>query len=64
MEQRTTVQIPKPLLARIKKARHGGQTYSQVIDEALTALQRERFLDEQHRIFIAMKEGREPYVTL
>lgn len=61
MDERTTLQVPRPLLARIKKVGHKGQTYAEIIDEALKALQRQRFLDAQYQTFLDMKEGREPF---
>ena len=60
MEERTTLQVPRPLLARLRKAGHKGQTYAQVIEEALDALHRQRFLDAQYQVYLDAKEGREP----
>jgi hypothetical protein len=61
MEERTTLQVPRPLLAKIKKAGHKGQTYAEIITEALEALERQRFLDAQFEIYKEMKAGREPF---
>lgn len=61
MEERTTLQVPRPLLAKLKKVGHKGQTYAEVITEALKALERQRFLDAQYTVFQAMKAGREPF---
>lgn len=61
MEDRTTLQVPRPLLAKIKRAGHKGQTYAEIIDEALRALQRQRLLDAQYQVYLDMKAGREPF---
>ena len=49
------MQVPRPLLGRIKKVGHKGQTYAEIIDEALLALRRQRLLDEQYRVYLDMK---------
>lgn len=64
MDERTTLQVPRPLLAKIRKAGHKGQTYADIIEDALKALQRERIWDEHYQIFLDMKEGREPFRAL
>jgi hypothetical protein len=64
MDQRTTVQVPRPLLAKIKSAGKKGQTYAEVIEEALAALERQRFFDAQYQMFQDMKAGKEPWTEI
>ncbi len=64
VHQRTTLQVPRPLLARLKSAGRKGQTYAEVIEEALVALKRQRFFDEQYRIYQDMKSGKEPWTEV
>jgi len=64
MEQRTTLQVPKPLLAKIKGAGKKGQTYAEVIEEALEALKRQRFFAEQYQVYLDMKSGKEPWTEV
>jgi hypothetical protein len=64
MDQRTTVQVPRPLLAKIKSAGKKGQTYAEVIEEALAALERQRFFDAQYQVFQDMKAGKEPWTEI
>ncbi|MGQ0535452.1 MAG: hypothetical protein ACT4PT_05220 [Methanobacteriota archaeon] len=64
MEERTTLQLPRPLLAKIKGAGRKGQTYAQIINEALEALERQRFFDQQYRIYLDMKAGKEPWTEV
>lgn len=65
MEDRTTIQLPRPLVAKLRKAREKGETYADVIEEALVALaERRRFIREQVRIADAARSGREPYTVL
>lgn len=64
MKDRTTLQVPRPLLAKIQKAGHKGQTYAEIIEEALQALKRQRFLDAQYEMYLEMKAGREPFRML
>jgi hypothetical protein len=64
MDQRTTVQVPRPLLAKIKSAGKKGQTYAEVIEEALAALERQRFFDAQYQMFQDMKAGTEPWTEI
>lgn len=64
VEERTTLQVPRPLLAKIRKAGHKGQTYADIIEEALKALHRERLWQEHYEVVMAMKEGREPFRML
>lgn len=64
MEQRTTLQVPRPLLAKIKGAGKKGQTYADVIEEALHALERQRFFDAQYRVYQDMKAGKEPWAEV
>lgn len=60
MEERTTLQVPRPLLAKLRKAGTKGQTYAEIITEALGALARQRFLDTQYQIYLDAKAGIEP----
>lgn len=64
MEERTTLQLPRPLLAKIKGAGRKGQTYAEVIEEALAALERQRFFDQQYQIYMDMKAGKEPWTEV
>ena len=64
MEQRTTLQVPKPLLAKIKGAGKKGQTYAQVIEDALRALRQQRFFEEQYQLYLDMKAGKEPWTEV
>lgn len=64
MEQRTTLQVPRPLLAKIRKAGKKGQTYAEVIAEALRALARQRQFEEQYQVYLDMKAGKEPWTEV
>lgn len=64
MEERTTLQLPRPLLAKIKGAGRKGQTYAQVIEEALAALKSQRFFDQQYQTYLDMKAGKEPWTEV
>lgn len=65
MEDRTTLQLPKSLLARLRRAREPGETYASLLDEALVALrERRRFIKEQVRRAEAVMDGKEPYWVL
>lgn len=65
MEERTTIQLPRPLVAKLREARNKGETYADVIDEALVALrERRRFIRRQIRIAEAARSGKEPYRVL
>lgn len=65
MEDRTTLQLPKSLLAKLRRAREPGETYAHLLDEALVALrERRRFVKEQVRRAEAVMDGKEPYWVL
>ncbi len=65
MKERTTIQLPRPLVDKLRKARARGETYADVIGEALVALKdRRRFINEQIRIAEAARAGREPYSVI
>ncbi|MHB8632742.1 MAG: hypothetical protein ACYDBQ_02065 [Thermoplasmatota archaeon] len=65
MEDRTTIQLPRPLVARLRKARAKGETYADLIGEALLALgERRAFIKEQVRRAEAVMAGRAPYRIL
>ncbi len=65
VEDRTTLQLPKSLLERLRRAREPGETYAALLDEALAALrERRRFIREQVRRAQAVMDGKEPYWVL
>lgn len=65
MKDRTTLQLPKSLLERLRLAREPGETYAGLLDEALVALrERRRFIKEQVRRAQAVMDGKEPYWVL
>lgn len=64
MEQRTTLQVPKPLLAKIREAGKKGQTYAEVIEDALRALLRQRAFEAQYQVYQDMKAGKEPWTEV
>jgi hypothetical protein len=64
VEQRTTIQIPRPLVARLKKAATKDQTYADIITEALRALERQRMQDLHWQIAKDVMSGKEPYRVL
>ena len=65
VQERTTLQLPRALLARMRAAKQPGETYAELIDEALVALrQRRRFIKEQIRRAEAVMAGQEPYRVL
>lgn len=65
MEQRTTIQLPRPLVDRLKRAKGKGETYADLIDDALKALaERRTFLDEQMRLAEDVLAGKSPYRVL
>lgn len=65
MEARTTLQLPKSLLEKLRRAREPGETYAGLLDEALVALkERRRFIREQVRRAEAVMDGKEPYRVL
>lgn len=65
MEERTTIQLPRPLVAKLRRARAKGETYADVIGEALVALaERRAFIKEQVRRAEAVMSGKAPYRVL
>jgi hypothetical protein len=65
MDDRTTLQLPRPLLAKLRRARAPGQTYAHLLEEALVALNaRRRFVNEQVRRAQAVLDGKEAYMVL
>ena len=61
MDERTTIQLPRPLVAKLRKARGKGETYADVIQEALVALaERRAFSKEQVRRAEAVMSGKAP----
>jgi hypothetical protein len=60
VKERTTLQVPRPLLAKLRQAGRKGQTYADVIEEALEALARQRFLQAQYEHYLDAKAGKEP----
>ena len=65
MEERTTLQLPRSLLLKLRRARAPGETYAGLLDEALVALrERRRFVKEQVRRAEAVMDGKEPYRVL
>lgn len=49
MNERTTVQVPRPVLRRLQRYGHKGQTYGEILTELLDVAERERFIHEQFR---------------
>lgn len=64
MEERTTLQVPRPLLAKIRKAGHKGQTYADIIEDALKALDRQRMEEMHWQVAQEVMAGKQPYRTL
>jgi len=62
MKERTTLQITRPLLRKIRDAGRKGDTYADVIDRALAALREREFLDRQYETYLSMKAGKVPTV--
>lgn len=64
VDERTTLQVPRPLLAKIRKAGHKGQTYAEIIEEALRALERQRMEELHWQIAQDVMAGKAPYRVL
>lgn len=47
MDERTTVQVPRPVLKRLQKYRRKGQTYGEALTRLMDLADRERYLEEQ-----------------
>jgi len=63
MKERTTLQISRPLLKKIRDSGRKGDTYADVIERALAALREREFLDRQYETYLAMKSGKVPTVV-
>lgn len=49
MDERTTVQVPRPVLKRLQKFRRKGQTYGEALSHLMDLAERERYIEEQFR---------------
>ena len=46
MKDRTTLQVPRPVLKRLQKFGRKGQTYSDTLNRLMDIAERERYIDE------------------
>ena len=51
--------MPRPLLAELRRRGHRGETYAQIIRNALNALDKERFLDGEYDAYLDAVQGRD-----
>lgn len=47
MKDRTSLQVPRPVLKRLQKFGRKGQTYSDTLNRLMDIAERERYIDEQ-----------------
>ena len=47
MKDRTTLQVPRPVLTRLRKFSRKGQTYGDTLNRLMDIAERERYIDEQ-----------------
>ena|SRR5688572_33346863 len=50
MDQRTTVQVPRPVLKRLQKYRRKGETYGDALAHLMDIADRERYIEKQFAI--------------